>query len=424
MPKTGYKFVRCVLNIILNIFFEEIETFGTIPDNVPVVIAANHNNYAIDGAMITCNINRQVNFMVKSTMFKGPIGMFLRYMGAIPIIRKQDKKEGEDGNNLHNLSEAIAVLKNNGCFGIFPEGVSHSDIECKKIKSGVALISLGAVANSSDCVYIIPTGINYTNPKDFRSKCYIHYGEPIIVKNGDTIENILNDVNTGLRKVTLNASSQEILNMANTASNIYVELHSIGDLGTQIKIKKYYLDMFNNIESEDDKELYESVLAYQKEIDEYGPNIYKITHRQSKLYQSIKFIFGIMLYFPFFLVHWPIYVTCKYFLNKIIKKNIKKTSSDDTIATYKILLTSISYLITHLTYFCAYNTIYHYTKMNYCTFLGLSLLSIYPGIYGYTIIKKYFNNYSNNRKMNKIPENKENIINKVNNVIKNIKKYN
>jgi len=82
------------------------------------------------------------------------------------------------------FKEAYNRLTNNGCIAIFPEGTSHDRTDFIKLKAGIALMSLGAMAeNNCKNVNIVPVGLNYFKRDEFRSEVIIEFGKPFQVPN-------------------------------------------------------------------------------------------------------------------------------------------------------------------------------------------------------------------------------------------------
>jgi glycerol-3-phosphate O-acyltransferase/dihydroxyacetone phosphate acyltransferase len=80
------------------------------------------------------------------------------------------------------FKSAYQRLAENGCICIFPEGTSHDRTEFLKLKAGIALMTLGAMAEH-DCkpVKICPVGLNYFKRDEFRSEVVIEFGTPFEV---------------------------------------------------------------------------------------------------------------------------------------------------------------------------------------------------------------------------------------------------
>lgn len=109
-----YKIVKPILFFLVHLLYrptiigkENLEIEG------PIILAGNHTKW-LDPIMLVAIVKRQIHFLAKIELFKGPISFITKGMGAIPVNRKiHDKKA---------LETAITSLKQGLCIGIFPEG--------------------------------------------------------------------------------------------------------------------------------------------------------------------------------------------------------------------------------------------------------------------------------------------------------------
>ncbi len=69
-------------------------------------------------------------------------------------------------------------LKKGKILGIFPEGGSHDRTDLLELKAGIAIMALGAMNKFNLNVKIIPIGLNYYKPEEFRSKVIVDIGRP------------------------------------------------------------------------------------------------------------------------------------------------------------------------------------------------------------------------------------------------------
>lgn len=82
------------------------------------------------------------------------------------------------------FAEVYNKLEQNGCICIFPEGTSHDRTEFIKLKAGVALMALGAMADHNcSNINILPVGLNYFDRDKMRSEAIIEFGQPFCVPN-------------------------------------------------------------------------------------------------------------------------------------------------------------------------------------------------------------------------------------------------
>lgn len=62
---------------------------------------------------------------------------------------------------------------------IFPEGASHDQTKLIPLKQGIAVSALGAMKKYPGLkVKLVPCGLKYFKPHQFRSKAIIEFGEP------------------------------------------------------------------------------------------------------------------------------------------------------------------------------------------------------------------------------------------------------
>lgn len=124
-------------------------------------------------------------------------------------------------------------LKSGGCVGIFPEGGSHDRTELLPLKAGVAIMALGALAESPDCgLKIVPVGMNYFHAHKFRSRAVIEFGSPFEVPNKlvdmyknnqrrDAIGQLLDIVHSALSAVTVSTPDYDTLMVIQAARRLY-----------------------------------------------------------------------------------------------------------------------------------------------------------------------------------------------------------
>lgn len=179
---TLYHMLRRATNLGLELYFVDIQSRGEehIPDEGPVIFAANHPNSIMDTVLLGTRTSRQVHYMARSGLFDNPLvaALFDR-CGVIPVYRSQD---GTDkSKNQSSFERAYEVLEQGGCLGIFPEGKNSRERRVLDIKTGTARIALGAEARNDFelGVKIIPVGLNFLDRDRFLTSVLLRFGEPI-----------------------------------------------------------------------------------------------------------------------------------------------------------------------------------------------------------------------------------------------------
>lgn len=97
----------------------------------PLVYACNHCSYW-DPVLLGTKIDRQVSFIAKRELFKGPLGWILRFYGTIPIVRGRFDAEA--------FGTAERILHGGGNVVIFPEGTRKPVGRPGPVKRGLGLL--------------------------------------------------------------------------------------------------------------------------------------------------------------------------------------------------------------------------------------------------------------------------------------------
>lgn len=133
------------------------------------IVCGNHVSATDAIALAYAFRKNQVHFMAKKEVFKVPVlAPLIKLLGAFPIDRS--------GSDVGAIKEAVRLVKNGNCLGIFPQGHRYpgEDPRKTKTKNGMALIAAKTQAD------IVPTYIWRKNNR-FRlfHRTYIIIGEPI-----------------------------------------------------------------------------------------------------------------------------------------------------------------------------------------------------------------------------------------------------
>lgn len=214
------------------------------------------------------------------------------------------------------------------CIGLFPEGGSHDRTEMLPLKAGVTLMALGAMAANPDLdVKIIPCGLHYFHPHQFRSRAMIEFGRPITIsselvaayKAGEVeggkqvrrqaCSTLLQIIYNGLRSVTVNAPSWEALQVIQAARRLYTAQPTLelnedqeGDMITsddQMDANGQVLTMHRKLEltrrfaegyikmmdHPEVKRISEQVLEYNRKLKYHGLRDHQVASVASQLLQ-------------------------------------------------------------------------------------------------------------------------------------------
>ena len=175
MDKLFYKIVKPITTFLFKILFRPtIKGIDNIPNDTSCVLAGNHTKW-LDPIMLVAISKRQVHFLAKKSLFKGPIGLIVKGMGAIPVDRSIHDKNA--------LNNAINELNNNCVIGVFPEGTIN------KGDNPTLPFKIGAVKMAHDTnSYLVPFIIT-GKYKLFRKKITVEFLPKRKISSNLTLEN-------------------------------------------------------------------------------------------------------------------------------------------------------------------------------------------------------------------------------------------
>ena len=227
--------IHAVISIALRLFFRRIEVVNVerVPRDGALLFVLNHPNGLVDPALVFVSLPRRVSFLAKSTLFDNPIGAFvLRTFEILPVYRRIDAGAKTESNAV-TFDNCFELLRRGRCIAIFPEGISHDELQLQKMKTGAARIALGAVSGQSAPagLKIVPVGLYYTSKTSFRSEALIRYGdifdvEPVkLDADGqpprDAVTELTAKIEAHLRDVTLNLETETELDSVLRAEALF-----------------------------------------------------------------------------------------------------------------------------------------------------------------------------------------------------------
>jgi len=185
-PNAIYYFLKAWVKLLFRVYFEKI-TFQNKEGRLiqgPCIIISNHPNTMFDALLSAAIMKRMVFFLANYSLFKTPfLNWFFNTFYCIPVRRPQDVKENIPLQNEGNFARATEHLKKNSCLYIAPEGSSFMKRKLRPFKTGTARIALMAEKERDFKLglHILPIGLNYAEPSQFRSSLHIYIGERIAV---------------------------------------------------------------------------------------------------------------------------------------------------------------------------------------------------------------------------------------------------
>eukprot|EP01147_Barroeca_monosierra_P008391 gene8392-919_t len=251
----------------------------------------------------------------------------------------------------------------NECVAIFPEGGSHDRPELLPLKAGVAVMTLGAMADNSRPVRIVPVGINYFHGHRFRSRALLDFGHPIDVdqklveeykaggeQRRQAISSLMTTVQDALNSVVVSAPDYDSLRLLWAIRRLYKPENVVLTLEQTQQLTLRFADL-NSVMGEEPQfiRIMERVKAYNKQLESYGIRDHQVSRTVLKnetvfsmlLWRTILFFIESVLLLPFFLLGLPILFACRvvaeYKAKAAVAGSNVKLVGRDVKATWKIL---------------------------------------------------------------------------------------
>lgn len=282
-PPFFYRFMRGIARYATGVYFFDMQRvdFDKVPDDEPIILAANHPRSLMDTVVLAALTERQVCYMGRAGLFhKHPIvPLILNNVGVIPIYRSEDLKR-TNAKNEDAFYRAYQVLENRGCIGIFPEGHNSPEKQVGELKTGTARIALHTEARNAFelGVKIIPVGLNYHDQERFLRRVLLRFGEPIDTRQygalyqedeRTAVRTLTNDLQTALRDIATHVEDDRNTELLNDVYKIYgneLTREFLGDLD-DVKIRPFKHRLLNRARfSEDPQEILEDRFLIEKHI--------------------------------------------------------------------------------------------------------------------------------------------------------------
>ncbi|HLL54928.1 MAG TPA: lysophospholipid acyltransferase family protein [Myxococcaceae bacterium] len=358
-----YDALVAFLKLVTRVFFRTIEVVGTehIPQDGPVVFVGNHPNSLIDPVLIITTCGRRVRFAAKDTLFKSvALRPILWMLGAVPIKRRQDH-DGSDPkveeketstasppvDNASAFEALFAVLKEQGAFGIFPEGISHSRAELAPMKTGAARIALGA-AKQGIPVRVVPSGLSYRRRERLRGRVLVQFGPPLLIDDARldaeqkdpraAAQALTADIEASLRALTINARDFDTLRMLDGVRRLYQPKDKKLSLSEQGELMRRFVEHYERLKDVPEVDAFcRDVEAYQDRVRSLGlrdRDLLRPVTFASRTWHLLRHLFFMLVLAPLALPGIPLHLPA---LMAAVWAGDNLTQRKDVVATVKML---------------------------------------------------------------------------------------
>lgn len=169
-----YKILRPLLKGFTIIFLRpKFIGLENIPKEGRIILAGNHT-HILDCLLLISSTKRNVHFLAKDELWKGPKKIIFANMGLIPVNRRSKSHK--------SLELAIECLNKELVVGIFPEGTTEKEKKLLPFKVGA--VKMASSANSMIVPFVIKGKY-----KLFSKDLTIKYLEPMKISNNIDKEN-------------------------------------------------------------------------------------------------------------------------------------------------------------------------------------------------------------------------------------------
>jgi 1-acyl-sn-glycerol-3-phosphate acyltransferase len=153
-----------------------------VPMEKPLLFAGNHQNSFMDGVLVGSYLPQPIHFLMRADMFKNSLASFcLRELNVSPVYRFEEGLENVH-KNMETFQEIYSILKKNGNYIVFSEGICVQEKRLQKLRKGTARMAFGAAEEFGLDVHVVPVGINYTYPSKFRKEVMINFHDPFSIR--------------------------------------------------------------------------------------------------------------------------------------------------------------------------------------------------------------------------------------------------
>lgn len=172
---------HCALHrFVARLFFDRVSILGAenLPAGGPALLLGLHRNGAVDGFVYHLPAPRAV-FMISVQLLRSVLGRI--FFGGIGVAREKDRGKTADSSasNARGMEQCLELLRLGGTLCVLPEGTSSLGPRHLPFKSGAAHVAFDYLAAPGAPLVIVPMGIHYDAPTEFRSRIEVVIGKPI-----------------------------------------------------------------------------------------------------------------------------------------------------------------------------------------------------------------------------------------------------
>lgn len=329
-----YRVLKVLVKLTMFFFFRKriVQNAERIPSKGATILVANHPATFLDPLLVAVATKRQVHFLAKGAMFRNRlIRSVFKAFNMIPIYRAQDNPS-DMTKNQDTFNYCYEHLETGGLVLIFPEGISLTNRTLNPLKTGAARIALGAEERNDFKlgVRIVPIGLTYEAPHQFRKDVLVNVGQPIQISafqenyqedNRKTVKQVIEEVDGQLKDLTLNVEDPELTPLV----DFYLQENASKDIPFKENVKrvKEVITIISGTTSNQASELEVKINRVNKLKEEIGFDGFANYRTGNIMLNSLLSLFTLIVGIPMF-IYGFIHNAIPYYLSPRLAKLISK----------------------------------------------------------------------------------------------------
>ncbi|HET9746566.1 MAG TPA: 1-acyl-sn-glycerol-3-phosphate acyltransferase [Chitinophagaceae bacterium] len=181
-----YAVLKVIVRLAAKIFCRKIiiNNPGLLDEKGPLILACNHPNSFLDAVIMDILFEQPVWSLTRGDAFLNKtVTDILFKLKMLPVYRPTEGVENLS-ENYKTFNACIEIFKRNGIVLIFSEGLCINEWHLRPLKKGTARLAYKCLQEDIP-LKILPVGINYSSFKRFGKNLFINFGNLISVNEFD-----------------------------------------------------------------------------------------------------------------------------------------------------------------------------------------------------------------------------------------------
>ncbi|HHZ63954.1 MAG TPA: hypothetical protein EYN38_05235 [Flavobacteriales bacterium] len=374
----GYIFLKYLSRFIISFYYRvNYRKLPKFPNDVPVVIVANHTNAFLDSLIIGGRIAQKMYSLPRGTIFFNQpkfVLIIFSWARMIPVFRQMEGDEYVK-RNLESFNFLKEALGRKESLQIFPEAICIQERRLKPAKKGAAKIMLGAEKKygyelNTQVVFL---GMNYKHAPSFDSTLLLNYSRPYDIKQfcklyqeheGRGIKALTEFIGERLKNQVIHIDDQSLDELVEQAELVY-KPHLFQQYGLDMRSSRHHfivsrelakaVNYFHKLEDDRLASVKKKLSDYVRQIDELGIKDHWLARKvylPGILLRIVLLVFALPLHVYGLLTNLVPAGIPKFLAEKVVKK-------DEFYSSVVVLAAMTTYLVVIPLYMIIVSQIYN-----------------------------------------------------------------